>query len=448
MATIRFFLRGKEQIQKIYFRYRPNKQFDLVLATPYEINIDNWDNENQQWNLNQYTKGAKTTEKKKLNTEIERLNNNLNSFRIEISNSIDNNLSLTAPELKEHIRDYVKRNYFGHRINTQVKNSKPERFSELMDFYINFRSVEDKTKGTAPLAENTIKKYKTLQKVVSDFDRNLKVTEINDLFRNNFVDHLNKLNYSTNTQVKYIKDIKMLCKFADTDYPISREVLNWKINSNIENVAEYVTFSFEQLKKIKNTILPNDYLDNARDWLLISCYTSVRVSEIFTFDEDNIVEDNNNKFLKVIEKKNRNTKEGGQKYIYLLPEVLDIMEKRNGKFPRKISEQRYNGYIKKVCQIAGLTEIIEGGITEVKNNIKRKVKVKDEFWKLVTSHSGRATYVTLFSQYLPSEIIQMQTNHHSKEMVEHYNKTDLNEVLLQRARVVAQAHKEVELKIS
>lgn len=41
----------------------------------------------------------------------------------------------------------------------------------------------------------------------------------------------------------------------------------------------------------------------------------------------------------------------------------------------------------------------------------------------------------------------MQTNHHSIEMLEHYNKTDINETLLQRARIVAQAHKDVKLKV-
>lgn len=188
--------------------------------------------------------------------------------------------------------------------------------------------------------------------------------------------------------------------------------------------------------------MPTDYLDNARDWLLISCYTSVRVSELFTFDIDNIITDGNEKYIKVTEKKNANTT-GGKKIIYLMPQVLKIMDKRNGQFPRKISDQRYNEYIKKVCEIAGFDELTDGGIMID----GRKVKNKYPFHKLVTSHTGRKTYVTLFSQYIPTEILQIQTNHHSKEMVEHYNKTDEETQMLQRARLVAQAHNEVKLQI-
>mgnify|MGYP000060521374 CR=1 FL=1 len=442
MASLNFFLRG----EKIYFRYRPNRNLDIALATPYSINPKNWDDSEQCWNRNEFVKGAKNIDTKKLNSQIETFNNKIASFRNDVSKFIDDNPDKEAPKLKKLIKEYVLTNYFAHKINKEPKkkkNAKPEGLYELIDFYIEFRSIGDETKGTKPLAENTVKKYRTLQKVLHDYDKNLKVTEINDLFRNQFVKHLTKLKYSVNTQVKYIKDIKMLCVFANSDYNVSKQVLNWEIKSNPENVAEYVTFTFEDLKKLKETEMPTESMDNVRDFLLISCYTSVRISELLTFESKNIVD---NTFLKVYEKKNRNTKSRGLKFVYLMPEVLEILKKRNGEFPRKISEQRYNEYIKKVCRIAGLTREVEGGKIVVENKVKRKIKTKEEFCELVTSHSGRATYVTLFSQYLPSEVIQMQTNHSSVQMVEHYNKTDVEELALQRAKVVAQAYKEASKK--
>lgn len=442
MASLKFFLRG----EKVYFRFRPNRNLDIAIATPYSISPNSWDDADQCWNLNEFVKGAKSIETKKMNSQIETFNNNIAAFRSDVSKFIDDNQNKEAPELKRILKEYILRNYFAHKVNNEPKkrkNSKPEDMNGLIDFYIEFRSVGDETKGTKPLADNTVKKYRTLQKVLLEYDKNLKVTEINDLFRNQFVKHLTKLKYSVNTQVKYIKDIKMLCVFANSDHNVSKQVLNWEIKSNPENVAEYVTFTFEDLKKLKETEMPTDSMDNVRDFLLISCYTSVRISELLTFSSENIVD---KIFLKVYEKKNRNTKGGGLKYVYLMPEVLEILKKRNGEFPRKISEQRYNEYIKKVCRIAGLTRVVEGGKIVVENKIKRKIKTTEEFCELVTSHSGRATYVTLFSQYLPSEVIQMQTNHSSVQMVEHYNKTDAEELALQRAKVVAQAYKEASKK--
>ena len=442
MTAISFYLRG----EKIYFRYRPNRDFDLHISTPYSIKPENWDSVNQNWNEAQIIKGAQKTETKLLNKEIERFNGLLSTFRLDVGKFILDNSDKEAPILKVLVKDFVSRNYFAHRINTKTKAKKytiPENMFDLINYYIDFRSVADVTKGVKPLADNTVKKYKTLQNLLHTFNKKLLVTEINDVFRNKFIEFLNKKSYSPNTQVKFIKDVKMFCKFANKEHNVSKQVLAWEIDSNPENVAEFVTFTFDDLRKLRLTEMPTETLDNVRDWLLISCFTSVRVSELFTFDSANIEDE---VYLKVYEKKNRNTKSGGLKYVYLMPEVIEILQKRNGQFPKKISDQRYNEYVKKVCKFAKIDRLTIGGKVEVNNGMKRKVKKEAPFYEFVTSHSGRATYVTLFSQYLPTEIIQMQTNHHSVEMVEHYNKTDSEQLALQRAKTVAQAHKEASSK--
>ncbi|WP_332020437.1 phage integrase SAM-like domain-containing protein [Kaistella sp.] len=464
MATIRFFLKAIPTLNKgeltsapqtVLFRYRPNANFDLTLATPYKINPLNWDAINQQWDTAQITKGAKLQDKKLLNEEIYRFNSGLSFFRKTVCDFIDSIGGNDANIQRQKIKDFVLKTYFANRIKVEVAinpYAMPEKFSDFIDYYLDFRSVEDKTKGTKPLAENTIKKYNTLKKLVESFRKNLLITDINDGFRNDFAKFLNRNGYAVNTQVKYIKDIKTLCKFASKELPISNEVLHWDIipNSRIENVSEGVTLTFQQLKILSETTMINDYLENAKDWLLISCFSSVRISELFTFDIANIIEVGDDKYLKVTEKKNINST-GGKKIIYLLPQVVEIMEKRNGNFPRKISEQRYNEYIKKVCEMVGFTEPTQGAKTinigTKKEPIYRKIKGTYPFNELISSHSGRKTYVTLFSEYLPTEILKIQTNHHSNEMVEHYNKTDETELMLRSAKLVANAHKEVRLKI-
>lgn len=464
MATIKFHLTGlsaknlkgyNHKTQSVFFRYRPNRNHDLILKTPFKINSKNWDLENQCWNKEQITKGAKTTETKQLNSEIETFNRKLENFKNDVEKYIDTILNQDAEQQKESIRDYVSQKYFARLIKkekTTKTKTIPDNFTDLIDFYIEQRSVADVTKNVKPLADNTIKKYKTLQGVLKTYNKNLHATEINDVWRTDFVNYLNRLNYSANTQVKYIKDIKMLCKYASKDNKVSKQVLMWEINANPTNVSEYLTFSFAQLDTLKTTTMPTERLDNARDWLLISCYTSVRVSELLTMRKENIIVDGDDYFIEVIEKKNQN-KTGGLKFVYLLPQVIDILNKRNGDFPKKISEQKYNEYLKEVCEKAGFDDVIEWGKTEVTKHGTRKVITQEPFYKFVTSHSGRATYVTLFKDKLPTEIIQMQTNHHSKEMVEHYDKTDERIKMLQRSKMVASAYKtlddyrHVELKI-
>ena len=50
--------------------------------------------------------------------------------------------------------------------------------------------------------------------------------------------------------------------------------------------------------------MPFDYLDNARDWLIIGCYSAQRVSDLLKFEETKIIEDD---FLEFTCKKRKPT---------------------------------------------------------------------------------------------------------------------------------------------
>ena len=59
-----------------------------------------------------------------------------------------------------------------------------------------------------------------------------------------------------------------------------------------------------------------------------------------------------------IEKKN--VKSGIITVIPIHPQVEAILTKRQRNFPRKISNQKFNDYIKEVCKIVGIDEVIWG----------------------------------------------------------------------------------------
>jgi hypothetical protein len=120
MTAISFYLRG----EKIYFRYRPNRDFDLSIATPYSIKPQNWDSVNQNWNEAQIIKGAQKAETKLLNKEIERFNGLLISFRYNVGKFIQDNSDKESSDLKELVKDFVTKNYFAHRLNTKTKAKK------------------------------------------------------------------------------------------------------------------------------------------------------------------------------------------------------------------------------------------------------------------------------------------------------------------------------------
>jgi integrase len=100
--------------------------------------------------------------------------------------------------------------------------------------------------------------------------------------------------------------------------------------------------------------------------------------------------------------------------------VLDILKKRNGNFPRSISDQKYNEYIKKVCELSGLKDKVQGGKQMETENGLRKVSAKYEKWELVTSHIGRRSFATNFYGKIPTSYLIYITGHGSETMFLNY----------------------------
>ncbi len=48
---------------------------------------------------------------------------------------------------------------------------------------------------------------------------------------------------------------------------INKDVFNWTFSCCTKKKYKEPTLSFEELKKIEETEMPFDYLDNARDWV-------------------------------------------------------------------------------------------------------------------------------------------------------------------------------------
>jgi len=111
------------------------------------------------------------------------------------------------------------------------------------------------------------------------------------------------------------------------------------------NVPKSVYLTFDELDKIERTEMPSEYLDNARDWLLIACYTGQRVSDYLRFNSRMIAQDDENQSYIEFNQ----IKTGTKMQIPLLHKVQNILLKRGGEFPRRISDVNLNLYIKDVC---------------------------------------------------------------------------------------------------
>lgn len=81
-----------------------------------------------------------------------------------------------------------------------------------------------------------------------------------------------------------------------------------------------------------------------------------------------------------------------------------------------MSDQRFNEHIKTVCEVAGLTQKVHGGLVE------KTFKKYGEFpkWKLVSSHVGRRSYASNNYGIIPTPVLMLMTGHKTEAMFLEY----------------------------
>jgi integrase len=109
--------------------------------------------------------------------------------------------------------------------------------------------------------------------------------------------------------------------------------------------------------------------------------------------------------------------------VPLHSKVLEILKKRNGKFPYKISDQKYNDFIKTVCELAELNQPTKGSKmkeTDESSGIYRKQSGTYKKHELVTSHIGRRSFATNFYGKIPTTYLIYITGHSTESMFLNY----------------------------
>jgi integrase len=112
-------------------------------------------------------------------------------------------------------------------------------------------------------------------------------------------------------------------------------------------------------------------------------------------------------------------------------QVKEILKKRNGEFPRRIADQRFNDFIKKVCKEVGIKNIVEGSkMTEIRvidENEKEKIIHRKKFGKypkyeLVSSHVCRRSFATNLYGKIDTLTIMKITGHKTEKQFLEYIK--------------------------
>jgi integrase len=380
MASINFRIKGITSPGNIRIRLKQGDRFDYEIATGLKVKLEHWSKAKQK------VKNVVDA------TYKDRVNNSLNKLRTFIESEYFSEVAIgkgiSQKWLKDKVNNFFDRPNSKGEVNNIYLISFAENFIEEVKNKINYRT------GKA-ISEQTIDYYKITIGKLMDFEkstgRKLKLIEVDLKFHNEFIKFLSEKQFlNPNTIGFYLSKVVMFCKGAERKgLKISPEFKDpdFYIPSN-KSVDVYL--NKEEIEDINNLSLPIEgKLDNARDWLIIGLWTGLRVSDLLNLSKHDIVDSS----IQIV-----NQKTEIPVIIPLHKHVQKILKKRSGNFPRFISDQKFNSYIKEVCKLAGIDELVDGSkMVQQKLNGKkifRKAFGKYPKHELVSSHICRRSFAT------------------------------------------------------
>jgi integrase len=400
MATVNFLYRSTKEKANLSLRllYRFN-DIDFVFGANTKCEVSK-----EYWNK-QHKKKSKNVTIENLQIEINDKLKLIKDHIIKVFNSVNPD-EVTKEWLQSQIDNYYN--------PPKEADALPTELTKYIDFYIEYRKHE--------LKQTSIQKFKVIKTKIEEMEVSRKapflIKDVNDYFKNEFVKYYKVKNYAQNTMQRELTFIKTFCRHARF---LGLETHPQLDSLRLDSVkVEKIYLSFEELDKIQKVESNkfSDSLHNAKDWLIISVYTGQRVSDFMRFTAEIIRIEKGKKLIEFTQ-----VKTGKIMTVPLHPKVIEILDKRNGSFPYAISDQKYNDYIKTVCEIAELTQKVKGSKhleTAPKSGIFRKETGMYRKCDLITSHIGRRSFATNFYGTIPTTYLIYVTGHSTEAMFLNY----------------------------
>lgn len=422
MAKLSFKLRNaKGNAASIIIVYNYGKDKRLRYATKYRVqNKKNW---------NPITQRVKNVieelDRVEINSKLDKLQLAINSFYGD--RVIKESKELTDDLLKDVCDEVLGRK----KAETGVQKL------ELLPFYkwyIEFYQKNPLMSTSRVLSEGTAKTYNNAYNILLRFNKELNYRlsyhKIGQKFYRDFLQWLQHEQYSANyigTQIKILKT--MLNASLELEHHNNSEHLK-KYFKKPSEIVNHISLSPDEINKLFEVDLSNvkpikisdslyltqTQLNKARDLFLISANTGLRVSDFNRLKRKNIIERDGRKFIQIVTKKT-----GQPVTVPLKKMVLDILEKREGNPPSRMTEQHINYAIKEVAKLAGIDsdEKIKRTIGGVTKEISQKK------YDLISNHTARRTYATnAFLAGVPVQDIMVTTGHKTERIFNNYIKAN------------------------
>jgi len=406
MSSIKYLLQSKSENSSIYLRLSISRKVSIKRKIGLSINYNNWSVKTGMPKQNDSTNKNLTIKLRNLQTFVLDELNKANS----VGDLVDGSWLTNKIDL-----------YF----NRVVANDKKlDYLIEYCEHFLKELKYRVNQKGEKGVSVSTHKKYRTIANKLKAFEKYSKkkflVENVDLNFRTDLINYFSEVDrLGDNTIGRYLKVVKGICTDAQRNgIKTSSQLKHFK---GFTVKAPKIVLSFEELSQINDTKFTNINHEIAKDWLIIGCFTGQRVSDLLRMNISFIQKVKGVEFIVLEQKK---TKKIVQIPIHF--EVEKILKKRNGNFPpifsKNIDSNKvfFNRYLKQLCKIAKITEIVEGNFYD--KNSKRTVRGEYEKHNLISSHICRRSFATNFyaKRNYPTPLLMNITGHSTEKMFLEY----------------------------
>lgn len=402
--NITYSLQGRKEVKKLLVRMRYNR-LDMSCSTNIMLLVSEWNNETQSVignpEVNISIQQLKTDLLRQYNKDF---CNGLIVDKIWLSSAIKNSFSRPKEELK--------------LIN-------PPHTIYLVDFalwwlenHADDWNVSSKKKMGIPL-QNQYKKFVSIlseyEQVVSEKlqIRNIRISDLKS-----FADYLETENYQTSTIERHIGRFRFFLNRAiEHNIEVSNSFKERIYFDKDDDLDKVYLDEKEILTIIKKDFSFDPELEIAKQNLLILLYSGLRIGDFMkNLDISNI----SNGVIKI------KTQKTGQPVVIPVHKiVLDIIAKNHGNLPPKMHAWEFNKAIKTICMICEIDDVVEGKVFDSKK--KRKVRSFYKKYQLITAHSARRGFVSIYKDKISKEAICSILGWSSDQMIAVYDQRSKND---------------------
>lgn len=397
MSQIKFMLQSSRENAQIYVRVSNGRKLDVKKVTGFCIDSKDW--------------SEKTNLPKQNKAENKLLINHLNKLSAHLFNVLNNDLA-------EGVR--IDSIWLNNQINAcygRVEMDERDIFSNYIQYIIDNADTKEVRGGKIGLSNGTVKNYKSFKKNILEYERSLKKIirfgDINRTFTDKYKNWLLKeKKFSVNYAGKQFEFIKTVCHDAQkNDIEVTLHSIKLKPFRQKDKDRYIHTLSLEEIDKIYHTQMPTPHLENVKKWMLIGCYIGQRGGDLLKLTPKNLRPIEGAVLIDLIQEKTEKAVTIGVSKDY----VLDILF---NDFPQRVSLNKINTHIQRVCEIAEITEEVEGYIVNPDTELKELGKAPK--YTFITSHCFRRSFATNFYGKIKTPILMGITGHSEERIFLNY----------------------------